>query len=102
MPTLRLDVSESRLHASAAAELLLQRYIEIGGRMKFLVTLEEDEDGYIVASCPALLGCHSQGRSREEALANIKEAIEGVIASMRKHGEPLPSESDLYEIDVAV
>ncbi len=70
--------------------------------MKFLVTLEEDEDGYIVASCPALLGCHSQGRSREEALANIKEAIEGVIASMRKHGEPLPSESDLYEIDVAV
>ena len=70
--------------------------------MKFLVTLEEDEDGFIVASCPALLGCHSQGRSREEALANIKEAIEGVIASMRKHGEPLPSESDLYEIDVAV
>ena len=69
--------------------------------MKFLVTLEEDEDGYIVASCPALLGCHSQGRSREEALANIKEAIEGVIASMRKHGEPVPSESDLYEIDVA-
>ena len=70
--------------------------------MKFLVTLEEDEDGFIVASCPALLGCHSKGRSKEEALANIKEAIEGVIASMRKHGEPLPSESDLYEIDVAV
>ncbi len=70
--------------------------------MKFLVTLEEDEDGFIIASCPALLGCHSQGRSREEALVNIKEAIEGVIASMRKHGEPLPSESDLYEIDVAV
>ena len=70
--------------------------------MKFLVTLEEDEDGFIVASCPALPGCHSQGRSREEALTNIREAIEGVVESMRKHGEPLPSESDLYEIDVAV
>ena len=70
--------------------------------MKFLVTLEEDEDGFIVASCPALPGCHSQGRNREEALTNIKEAIEGVIVSMRKHGEALPSESDLYEIDIAV
>ena len=58
--------------------------------MKILVTLEEDEDGFIVASCPALPGCHSQGRSREEALSNIKEAIEGVIASMREHGEALP------------
>ena len=70
--------------------------------MKFLETLEEDEDGFIVAICPALPGCHSQGRDREEALINIREAIEGVIDSMRKHGEPLPSETDLYEIDVAV
>ena len=59
--------------------------------MKFLVTLEEDEDGFIVASCPALPGCHSQGRDREEALENIREAIEGVIESMRKHGEPFSS-----------
>ena len=63
--------------------------------MKFLVTLEEDEDGFIVASCPALPGCHSQGRDREEALINIREAIEGVIDSMRKHGEPLPSEREV-------
>ena len=55
--------------------------------MKFLVTLEQDEDGYTVASCPILPGCHSQGSSREEALTNIREAIEGVITSMRKHGE---------------
>ncbi len=59
--------------------------------MKFLVTLEEDEDGFIVASCPALPGCHSQGRDRGEALENIREAIEGIIESMRRHGEPLPS-----------
>lgn len=70
--------------------------------MKFLVTLEEDEDGFIVASCPVLPGCHSQGQSREEALANIREAIEGIVESMREHGEPLPVESDMYEVEVAV
>jgi len=68
---------------------------------KFAVTLEQDEDGFIVASCPALPGCHSQGRTREEAITNIKEAIRGYIASMRKHGEPLP-ETDVEEVEVAV
>ena len=42
--------------------------------MKYRVTLIEHEDG-VSASCPALRGCHSQGRTREEALANIQEAI---------------------------
>ncbi len=56
--------------------------------MQFLVTLEKDEDGYIVAECPALLGCLSQGKTRDEALANIRDAIEGYLASLRKHGEP--------------
>ena len=69
--------------------------------MKFTVTLVDDEDGYIVASCPILPGCHSQGRSREEAIANIKEAIRGYIVSMRKHGEPVP-EAQVEEIEVAV
>ena len=44
--------------------------------MKFLITLEGDEDGFIVASCPILPGCHSQGRDKEEAIANIIEAIQ--------------------------
>jgi len=55
--------------------------------MKFLITLEQDEDGYIVTSCPVLPGCHSQGHSHDEAITNIKEAIRGYIASMLKHGE---------------
>ncbi len=59
--------------------------------MKFAITLEYDEDGYVVASCPSLPGCHSQGKSKAEALANIQEAIRGYIASMRKHGEPILS-----------
>ena len=69
--------------------------------MKFAITLKEDEDGFIVVSCPALLGCHSQGRTREEAIANITEAIRGYIASMRKHGEPIPV-TDVEEVEVAV
>ncbi len=58
--------------------------------MKFVITLEEDEDGFIVASCPALPGCHSQGLDTDEAVANITEAIQAYNESLIKHGEPLP------------
>jgi predicted RNase H-like HicB family nuclease len=44
--------------------------------MKFLVTIQQGEDGMIVAECPALPGCASQGRTREEVMRNIREAIE--------------------------
>jgi len=69
--------------------------------MKFAITLEQDEDGFIIASCPALPGCHSQGRTKEEAIANIEEAIRGYIANKRKHGEPLPM-TEVKEVEVAV
>ncbi len=72
------------------------------GVMKFAVTLEQDEDGFIVASVPALPGCHTQGRTKEEAIANIKEAIRGYIASMRRHGESIPSVTEVREVEVAV
>jgi len=67
--------------------------------MKFLITLEEDEDGFIVAECPVLPGCVSQGKTREEAIANIQEAIRGYIESLRRHGEPIPS-AELTEVEV--
>lgn len=41
------------------------------------VVVEQDEEGFFVSSCPALKGCWSQGRTEEEALANIEEAIRG-------------------------
>ncbi|MFO1532390.1 MAG: type II toxin-antitoxin system HicB family antitoxin [Thermoplasmatota archaeon] len=44
--------------------------------MDFLVVLEQDEGGEIVADVPELPGCHTSGRNRQEALANIREAIE--------------------------
>ena len=69
--------------------------------MKFAITFEQDEDGYIVVSCPTLPGCHSQGRTKEEAVANIREAVQAHIADIRKHGEPIPSITEVEEVEVA-
>jgi predicted RNase H-like HicB family nuclease len=63
--------------------------------MKYRVLIETDEDGMFVAECPALPGCISEGNTRQEAIANIKEAIEGYLASLEKHGEPIPP--SIYE-----
>jgi predicted RNase H-like HicB family nuclease len=51
------------------------------------------EDDYWVVECPTLPGCISQGRSREEAVANIKEAIRGYIAALMEDGLPVPAEN---------
>jgi predicted RNase H-like HicB family nuclease len=58
--------------------------------MKYRIILEVDEDGVFVAECPALPGCVSQGTTREQAIANIRDAIEGYLASLKKHDEPVP------------
>lgn len=70
--------------------------------MKFRVVIEIDEDGVYVAQCPSLPGCISQGKTREEALENIKDAIKGYIESLRKHGEPVPPgiEEELVDVNV--
>jgi predicted RNase H-like HicB family nuclease len=47
--------------------------------MKFVMTLQRDEDGVWVAECPAIPGCVSQGGSREEAASNLREAIIGCL-----------------------
>ena len=70
--------------------------------LNLLVVFERDEDGWEVASCPTLPGCHSQGRTRDEALANIREAIRGYLASMREHGAPLPASSEFQVLEVPV
>ena len=54
------------------------------------VILYPGEDGWWVAECPSLPGCISQGKTREEAQVNIKEAIEGYLESLKKHNEPVP------------
>ena len=64
------------------------------------VILTPGEDGYWVAEVPSLPGCISQGKTREEALTNIKEAIEGYIAALKEDGLLIPEEH--FEVLVAV
>jgi antitoxin HicB len=59
--------------------------------VKFRVTIESDEDGVFVAECPALPGCISQGKTRDETMANIRDATLGYVESLKKHGEPIPN-----------
>ena len=58
--------------------------------MKYRVLVEQDEDGIYVAEVPALPGCLSQGPTREQALANVREAIVGYLESLAAHNEPVP------------
>ena len=57
------------------------------------VILYSGEDGYFVAECPSLPGCVSQGKTKEEAVANIKEAIDGYIAALKEDNLPIPGEN---------
>ena len=60
--------------------------------MKRRVLLYPGEDGYIVAEVPSLPGCISQGKTRNEALASISEAIALHVESLRERGEPVPDD----------
>jgi len=68
--------------------------------MKLIVTLERDERGMIVAECPAIPGCVSQGPTEEEALATIREAILGCLEVRAEQGLPLTVRT--VEVDVSV
>jgi len=69
--------------------------------MKYRVIIEQDEDGMFVAEVPSLPGCISQGKTRQEALSNIKEAIDVYLESLREHDEPIPPPIDEEIIEVA-
>lgn len=70
--------------------------------MKFRIVIEQDEDGKFVASAPTLPGCWSQGDTRDEAVRNITDAIEGYLESLRKHGDPipLPITEEIIEVNI--
>jgi predicted RNase H-like HicB family nuclease len=56
------------------------------------VIIYPGEDGFWVAECPSLPGCVSQGTTREEAVKNIREAIDGYVLALEEDGLPVPRE----------
>ncbi|PJB49603.1 MAG: HicB family protein [Chloroflexi bacterium CG_4_9_14_3_um_filter_45_9] len=67
----------------------------------YKVVLEYNE-GYYTVTVPALPGCVTQGRTKEESLKRIKEAIQGYLESLHKDGLPVPEDIELAEVAVAV
>ncbi len=57
------------------------------------VIIYPGEDGYWVAECPSLPGCVSQGETKQQALSNIKEAIQGYVAALEEDGLPIPQKN---------
>lgn len=68
--------------------------------MRYTVVLEQESDGGYVASVPALPGCVSQGDTRAEALANIREAIELYIEDCRAASDPIPTEAGKQFVEI--
>jgi predicted RNase H-like HicB family nuclease len=68
--------------------------------MKFTVTIDRDEAGVWVAECPAIPGCVSQGTTKDEAIKNVREAIELCLEVRAERGLPLTIET--RQVDIAV
>jgi predicted RNase H-like HicB family nuclease len=66
--------------------------------MTFSITLVQDEDGMFIVECPAIAGCASQGRTPEEAEANIRHAIRECLAVRPRQGLPLTIEVRRIEV----
>ncbi|GBD92184.1 hypothetical protein BMS3Abin04_02919 [bacterium BMS3Abin04] len=68
--------------------------------MKYRIIIELDEDGIFVAECPTLPGCVSQGKTRQEAVNNIRDAIHGYLVSLKKHNDYIPPsiEEEIVEV----
>jgi predicted RNase H-like HicB family nuclease len=67
--------------------------------LEYRVVLSRDEEGNWLVSVPAIPGCHTWGDSREEALANAREAIEGCLESLRESGDSLPEDDLPVEVE---
>lgn len=68
--------------------------------MKYTVILERETDGGFVASVPVLPGCISQGDSRDEAMANIREAIDLYMEDCLLAGDPVPQEDSREYVEL--
>lgn len=66
--------------------------------MRFNVTLDRDEDGIWIAECPSIPGCVSQGKTNQEAVENVKEAIALCLEVRSEKGLPLTIETQQVEV----
>ncbi|NIA29099.1 MAG: hypothetical protein GWP06_04195 [Actinobacteria bacterium] len=70
--------------------------------MKYRIIVKQDEDGVFIAECLSLPGCISQGKTRDEAVINIKDAMKGYLESLEKHSEPIPPSIEEEIVEVIV
>ena len=68
--------------------------------MRFPITIDRDEDGVWIAECPSIPGCVSQGKSKVEAIANVREAISLCLEVRAEKGLPLTLETTQVEVTV--
>lgn len=68
--------------------------------MKFVITISQDEDGTLIAECPAIPGCVSQGKTEEEAQASVQEAIKECLEVRAEQGLPLTVATRQVEVNV--
>ena len=66
--------------------------------MKFLVSIDRDEDGIWIATCPAIPGCVSQGATKDQAVENVRDAIRACLEVRSSLGMPLTVE--MREVEV--
>jgi len=69
---------------------------------QFTVVIERDEDGWFIAHCPALQGCHTQGETEAEAYELIEDAIRLHLEARIEHGDPIPPEVSSATVKIAV
>ena len=64
----------------------------------FQVIIEQDEEGWYVAECPALKACYTQGKTYEEAIENIKDVIQMCLEELRESGQPVPEQAEIISV----
>ncbi len=91
------------MHKARKNALSSKRAIRYNRTMRYTAIFEAQPGGGYHAFCPALVGCHSEGDTLDESVANLREAIAVYLESLQAHGEALPIEDLLIKpLDIAV